>query len=86
MSNFSLLREEKVALIQKAASYNAHARNMASCNSIYMGSMATATMFKHLGADWPNVSFVFALKRATDAQLDDTVEFTRSYWEAANRT
>jgi hypothetical protein len=79
------MREEKVALIQKAASYNAHARNMASCNHHYMGSMATALLFKNLGADWPNVSLAFALKKATDEQLDAAVEQTRPYWEAATR-
>jgi hypothetical protein len=80
-----LLREEKVALIQKAAAHNAAARNMASCNSFSMGSMATAVMFDKLGADWPNVSLAFALKKATDAQLDAAVEYTRPYWEAAQK-
>lgn len=80
-----MLREEKIALIQKATAYNAAARNMASCNSFYMGSGATATLFHHLGADWPNVTLAFALKRATNEQIDAAVEFSRPYWEAATR-
>lgn len=81
----SLLREEKVALIQKAVNYNAHARNMASCNHFYMGSQATCNLFGKLGADWPNVTLSFALKRATDEQLDAAVEYAKPYWEAAQR-
>jgi hypothetical protein len=80
-----LLREEKVALIQKAVNHNAHARNMASCNSFYMGSMATASLFDRLGADWPNVSLAFAMKRATEEQLDAAVEYCKPYWTAAQR-
>lgn len=63
-------RAEKVRLIKKAYNFNSRARNMASCNSLYMGSMATCLLYSALGADWPNVSLNDALKAATDTQLD----------------
>lgn len=69
-----MTRAEKVRLIKKAYNFNVHARRMASCNSLYMGSAATCRLFDVLGGDWPNESLGDVLKRATDAQLDAGLE------------
>lgn len=66
--------EEKRQLIARAHGHNAHARAMASCNQLYMGSMATALLFRALGAKWPDVSLDEAIKAATSAQLDAGME------------
>ena len=80
---FNPERAEKKRLIRKAYNYNSKARRMASCNSMYMGSMATCMMYHHLGADWPNIGLTQALNQATDAQLDAALDYVQPYLKRA---
>lgn len=64
-------RQQKIDLILAAYNFNADMRAVASCNSLYMGSMATYSLHRALGAGPPHeTSLAEALAHATDAQLD----------------
>lgn len=66
--------KEKRRLILAAYNYNGRARNMASCNQLYMGSMETCLLFKALDGDWLKESLNAVIARATDEQLDAGLE------------
>lgn len=81
----SATKAEKRRLIRKAYNYNAHARRMASCNHLYMGSLATCMLYRALGAQWPDTSLNDALKQASDAQLDAGLERCQNILKHAER-
>ena len=80
-----MTRTEKMRLIRKAWDYNSKARDMASCNHLYMGSISQCLLFHALGADWPNVSLAQAMNAATDAQLDAGLERCQNILKYATR-
>ena len=65
-----LTREQKQSLIRQAYDYNADKRAMASCNALYMGSMATAMLVGALGGEYGRDSLDKLIDNATDEQLD----------------
>ena len=69
-----MTRAEKQRLILAAHNYNAKARNMASCNALYMGSMATAILMGKLGGEYGRDDLKALVENATDAQLDAGLE------------
>jgi hypothetical protein len=80
------LRKMKESLILEAYNYNDKARRMASANSMYMGSGATARLFHILGADWPKISIFNAMSNATDEQIQAALVFCKPYLDAAKRS
>lgn len=69
-----MTRAEKQALIRRAYAYNDKARRMASCNALYMGSMATAILMGKLGGEYGRDSLDALIDRASDEQLDAGLE------------
>jgi hypothetical protein len=76
---------EKKRLIRKAYNFNSHARRMASCNHLYMGSMATCQLIHALGGQWPNDALNDVLKKATNEQLDAGLALCQNILKYADR-
>lgn len=67
-------RANNQKLIMLAYNYNAKARGAASCNQLYMGSMATAMLMGALGGEYGRDDLAKLVKQATDEQLDAGVK------------
>jgi hypothetical protein len=78
-------RQLKESLILEAYNYNDKARRMASANSMYMGSGATAKLFEILGSAWPKISIFNAMSAATDEQINAALAYCEPYLAAAKR-
>lgn len=77
--------KEKRKLIRKAVNFNRAARNMASCNAMYMGSLAMCQLHHLLGGNWPTSSLRDLLKCATSDQLDEAVHYCMPYLKPADK-
>lgn len=66
-----LSRNEKCALIVAAKTFRS---GPDSCNSVYMGSMATHSLFCSLGGDVLRESLDDLLERATDQQISAALD------------
>lgn len=62
-----LSRDEKANLILKASRYRSGAD---SCNSLYMGGLATASLVHALGGAYGRDDVLMLLTKATDAQIE----------------
>lgn len=65
---------EKRALITKAYNHNSKARNMGSCNALYMGSGHTAILMGKLGGEYGRSSLDDLIAKASESQLDAGLE------------
>lgn len=77
MDHAKKLLEDK-ALILAASRYRSAAD---SCNSVYLGSMATAKLFHVLGGDWGRNGLADVIKAASRAQVDEALKVCASVIE-----
>lgn len=72
----ALSRDEKVALIKGAASYRSGSD---SCNSLYMGSIATSRLLHVLGGVYGQDGLESLLERATESQVNAGIDYAWNY-------
>ncbi|KAB2699398.1 hypothetical protein F9K79_09910 [Ochrobactrum sp. Kaboul] len=77
-----LPRYEKINMIRKAKSYRS---GTDSCNSVYMGGMATSQLLQSLGGSYGKDDLDQLLTQANDAQLNKALDVCASYIETMER-